>query len=234
MKKVSVYISIPLIIFITVTVSHSVQYWAKTYGESGNETAYTIKQTSDGGFIVVGETDSFGVGYRDFLILKLDSNGNVTWQKTYGGTNVDGFYKDTANSIHQTSDGGYIMIGLTGSFGAPVYDILVLKLDSNGDIDWQKRYGGYNSDWSYSILSTSDGGYIVAGGTDSFGAGGKDRWLLKLNSDGGISWQKTYGGSGGNDGAFYIQQTYDRGFGNNCITGCYDVTIRNFPITVKF
>jgi uncharacterized delta-60 repeat protein len=180
--------------------------WQKTYGGPNWDGAYSIQQTSDGGYIVAGFTYSFGAGDRDLWVLKLGPNGDVQWQKTYGGPNWDGAY-----SIQQTSDGGYIVAGFTYSFGAGNGDIWVLKLDPNGDVQWQKTYGGPSGDGAYSIQQTTDGGYIVAGWTSSFGAGNGDIWVLKLDPNGDVQWQKTYGGPSG-DGAYSIQQTTDGGY----------------------
>jgi uncharacterized delta-60 repeat protein len=180
--------------------------WQKTYGGSNEDYAYSIQQTSDGGFIVAGYTDSFGAGNRDYCVLKLDAAGNVIWQKTYGGSEWD-----YAHSIQQTSDGGFIVAGETTSFGVGSADIWVLKLDAAGNVIWQKTYGGSNEDYAYSIQQTSDGGFIVAGYTRSYGAGSDDIWVLKLDAAGNVIWQKTYGGSGG-ESAYSIQQTSDGGF----------------------
>ena len=180
--------------------------WQKTYSGAGVDYAFSIQQTSDGGYIIAGFTYSFGAGYSDFWVLKLDSSGNITWQKTYGGTSYD-----YAESIQQTSDGGYIVAGRTYSFGAGYVDIWVLKLDSSGNVSWQKTYGGSGYDEAYSIKQTSDGGYVVAGYTDSFGAGSDDIWVLKLDSSGSVIWQKTYGGPS-DDEARSIQQTSDGGY----------------------
>ncbi len=155
--------------------------WAETYGGTGIDWAYSIQQTSDGGYVVAGSTSSFGDTYGDVWILKLDSNGDIEWQKTYGGDDWD-----LANSIRQTSDGGYVVAGRTLSFGAGYRDVWILKLDSNGDIEWQKTYGGDNGETISSIQQTSDGGYVVAGVTGSFGAGLSDFWILKLDSNGNI------------------------------------------------
>ncbi len=174
--------------------------WQKTYGGSGWDSASSIQQTSDGGFIVAGYTNSFGAGYDDIWVLKLDESGNVQWQKTYGGSGWD-----SASSIQQTSDGGFIVAGWTNR------DIWVLKLDGNGNIQWQKTYGGSYGDYANSIQQTSDGGFILAGYTYSFGAGGSDIWVLKLDESGNVQWQKTYGGSS-DDRASSIQQTSDGGF----------------------
>jgi len=180
--------------------------WQKTYGGSGNEYGYSIQQTPDGGYIVAWGTASFGAGLRDAWVLKLDSNGNVTWQKAYGGSGYD-----FAGSIQQTADGGYIVEGYADSFGAGSYDAWVLKLDSNGNVTWQKTYGGSGSEVANSIQQTADGGYIVVGQTDSFGAGSYDAWVLKLDSNGNVTWQKTYGGSGSED-AHSIKQPADGGY----------------------
>jgi hypothetical protein len=178
--------------------------WQKTYGGSGPDSAYSVQQTSDGGYIVAGTTSSFGVGAYDVWVLKLDSTGGVTWQKAYGGF-------DTAHSVEQTSDGGYIVAGTTSSFVGGVYHVWVLKLNSTGAVTWQKAYGGHSDDGASCVEQTSDGGYIVAGYTTSFGAGGADVWVLKLDSTGGVTWQKTYGGSR-DDIANAVQQTTDGGY----------------------
>jgi hypothetical protein len=182
-------------------------YWARGYGGRGGDAAYCVQNTTDGGYIVAGCTNSFGAGGCDFWVLKLDSNGGVDWQKTYGGGD-----EDMAFSVQQTSDGGYIVAGQTSSFDEPWnWHAWILKLDSNGGVDWQKTYGGTHGDAAYSVHQTNDGGYIVAGVTDSFGSGGSDFWVLKLNSTGGVDWQNAYGGSS-TDIASYAQQTADGGY----------------------
>jgi uncharacterized delta-60 repeat protein len=180
--------------------------WAKSYGGTGEDRACSIQQTSDGGYIVAGKTQSFGARSEDFWGLKQNSNGSVAWQKRYGGAGGE-----SAHSIEQTADGGYVVSGHTDSFGAGDSDFWVLKLKGDGTISWQKAYGGAGEDWPSSIQQTSDGGYIVAGATQSFGAGWWDSWILKLNSDGTVCWQKRYGGTYG-DSASSIQQTGDGGY----------------------
>ena len=195
-------------IWILKLASNGDVFWDKTYG-TGSSTANCIRQTLDGGYIAAGETYSSGTGSADFWVLKLDANGDLQpgWpKKTYGGT-----YRDAANSIQQTSDGGYIVAGETSSSGANIPDFLILKLDSSGIVQWQKTYGESGYDIARSIQQTLDGGYIVAGETSSSGAGNADFWILKLNANGDIVWQKTYGGSN-DDIARSIQQTLDGGF----------------------
>jgi len=146
--------------------------WARVYGGQGDDFG-TFKRTSDGGYIIAGQTLSFGAGGGDLLVMKLDSNGNIQWQKTYGGPG-----QDLAYDVEETQDGGYIVGGGTGSFGAGGWDMWILKLDSHGNVQWQKTYGGWgvgidglNAEYVDNLLQTSDGGYIVVGGTTSYGAG---------------------------------------------------------------
>ena len=156
--------------------------WQKTYGGSNDDRADSIQQTADGGYIVAGSTSSSGAGGSDAWILKLNADGTVAWQKTYGGSN-----DDRADSIQQTADGGYIVAGSTSSSGAGGSDAWVLKLNAGGTVAWQKTYGGSNDDRAESIQQTADGGFIVAGSTSSFGAGGSDAWVLKTDYNGGIT-----------------------------------------------
>ncbi len=178
--------------------------WEKTFGGSDNDGAFSVQQTKDGGYIVAGGTRSSGAGRFDVYILKLDSNGKLQWEKTFGGSD-----DDMATSIQQTTDGGYIVAGY--SYGAQKFDVHILKLDSNGKLQWEKTFGGSDSDVAFSIQQTKDGGYIVAGSTRSSGVGGKDVYVLKLDSNGNIQWEKTFGGSK-DDEAFSIQQTKDGGY----------------------
>ncbi|HOQ40080.1 MAG TPA: Ig-like domain-containing protein [Fervidobacterium sp.] len=194
--------------------------WEKTFGGELPDRAYSIQQTEDGGYIVAGYTYSFDAGIIDVYILKLDADGGLVWQKTYGGTSID-----VAYSIQQTNDGGYIVVGNTQSSGAGNDNVYVLKLDSNGNLTWEKTFGGTESDYAYSVQQTKDGGYIVGGYTYSFGAGGADAYILKLNSDGDLTWQKTYGGNS-TDIAYCIQQTTDEGYivaGRTSLLGAHDV-----------
>ncbi len=181
------------------------EQWVKTYGGGGDDRAYAIQPTSDGGYVVVGYTESFGTGGCDVWVLKLSSGGDVEWQRAYGGWGYD-----WASSIQETSDGGYVVAGYTKSFGAGFYDIWVLKLDTGGDIEWQRTCGGAVNDYGRSILQTSDGGYVVSGCTYSVGSGYSDGLVVKLNSGGDIEWQRLYGGAD-YDFIRHIQETSDGG-----------------------
>jgi hypothetical protein len=200
--------------------------WQKCLGGTNDDRAYSIQQTSNGGFIVAGYTYSNdgdvsgNHGYWDTWVVKLNSSGDIEWQKCLGGTS-----DDYANSIQQTSDGGFIVAGRTNSNDGDVSanhggysDAWIVKLNSSGDIEWQKCLGGTSDDYANSIQQTSDSGFIVAGYTSSndgdvAGNHGvySDAWVVKLNSSGDIEWQKCLGGTSG-DYANSIQQTSDSGF----------------------
>lgn len=182
--------------------------WQRTYGDENEaDYPYCIQLTSDGGYIIAGITWSFGAGACDIWILKLTSYGDIEWQRTYGGSGDDW----VCESIHQTGDGGYIVGGSTTSFGAGSYDFWVLKLAANGDIEWQRTYGGKDSEYAFSIHPTEDGGYIIGGYTETHGAGHRDGWILKLSAAGNVEWQRTYGGEAGEICAV-IYPTHDGGY----------------------
>ena len=200
--------------------------WQNALGGFGDEGAFSIQQTNDGGYVAAGQANSFNGdvtgnhGNLDFWIVKLNTNGNLIWQKSLGGSDVD-----AATTIQQTQDGGYIVGGNTesndqqvaGNHGAT--DQWIVKLDAFGNIQWSKTYGGSRNDFVYSIRQTNDGGYITAGNTNSndgditnvhdivYG----DFWITKLDRRGNIVWQKTYGG-GDYDQANSIQLTSDGGY----------------------
>jgi cysteine-rich repeat protein len=149
--------------------------WNNTFGGSSSDLGQSVQQTSDGGYIIAGNTDSYGAGGGDAWLIKTDSSGNQQWSKTFGGSKYD-----TGLSVRQTSDGGYIMTGQTLSYGAGSYDAWVIKTDSSGSQQWMETFGGSSNDFGSSVQQTSDGGYIMAGNTWSFGAGSGDGWLVKL------------------------------------------------------
>lgn len=198
--------------------------WNKCLGGSSYDEAYAIQQTSDSGYIVAGfsvsdDGDVSGNhGSDDFWVVKLSGTGNIVWQKSLGGTLMDDAY-----SIDQTSDGGYIVIGesqsndgdATNNHGGS--DYWIIKLDSNGNLLWQKSLGGSGDDVPNSIRQTSDGGFIVAGSTLSNDGdvngnhGNWDYWIVKLNDTAAVEWQKCFGGTG-QDICYKIQETTDSGY----------------------
>ncbi|WP_054839716.1 PEGA domain-containing protein [Thermococcus sp. JCM 11816] len=166
--------------------------WQKTYGGKWNDWAKAVAVAPNGDIIVAGYTGSFGAGDWDVWVLRLDENGNIVWQKTYGG----GSNYDEANAIALTDNGDIIVTGETWSFGIGEIDVWVLRLDENGNVKWQKTYGGSDQDWANSVAIAPNGDVIVAGVTNSFGTNG-DMWVLRLDENGNVKWQKTYGGSNG-------------------------------------
>jgi len=178
--------------------------WIKTYG-SGGDVGFSVQQTLDGGYIIAGITWSFGADYEDVYLIKTDAYGNVEWTKTYGGNAGDQSY-----SVQQTQDGGYIIAGETES-GAGRHDVYLIKTDVYGNVEWTKTYGGGDWDLGCSVQQTQDGGYIIVGATESFGAGEFDVYLIKTDAYGNVEWTKTYGGSY-NDCGLSVQQTEDGGY----------------------
>jgi len=181
--------------------------WTKTYGGTDNDYVSFVQQTSDGGYIIAGITLSFGAGNYDLYLIKTNSSGNISWQRTYGGTEQENLL---FNSVRQTNDGGYVIAGYTKSFGAGNFDVYLIKTKTNGDTLWTKTYGGINDDVASTALQTTDGGYIIVGKTVSFGIG-IDIYLIKTDSNGNLLWNKTLGGIGQDEG-YDIQSTPDGGY----------------------
>lgn len=163
----------------------------KVYGGTGNERAHSVQQTVDGGFIIAGETTSFGAGAKDLFVMKINANGAVQWTKTYGES-----ANDDGNSvvIKQTSDLGYILTGRTESFGAgSLYDSYILKLNNLGVIQWEKRIPGSSWDQFRDVLELSTGEFLLTGSAATFVSGVNDAHLVKISSIGNLIWIKNIG-----------------------------------------
>jgi hypothetical protein len=180
--------------------------WNQTFGGVGDAELFSVAPTSDGGYVVAGYVSPVSGGENDALLFKTDSQGNLQWNQTYGGVG-----NDKAFSVIQAIDGGYVFAGYTDSCGVGGEDFWLVKTDSLGNILWNQTYGGGGIDEAYSVIQTIDGGYAIAGQTNSIGHGENDVWLVKTDSSGEMEWNQTYG-STANDGAYSLIQTSDGGY----------------------
>jgi len=187
-------------LLIVRTDSNGDSLWSKFYGSSEDDVGRSILQTQDGGFVIAGYK------YTDVWLLKTDSSGDTLWTKTYGGSDADRGY-----AAQITSDGGFIIVGSTRSFGSGSFDFFLIKTDSSGDTVWTKSYGGSNDERAYSVMQTSDDGYIIVGETTSFGSGNDDVWMVRTDSFGDTLWTKSFGGAESDEGHSVIQAS-DGGF----------------------
>ncbi len=181
--------------------------WSHTFGDQGDNKCQSVLQTGDGGYVLVGWKGVLHNGNYtdDFWLIRTDANGDSIWSRTVGGDAPEYAY-----SLQQTTDGGYIMGGMT--FGGPnTFDMALMRVSSTGDSLWARRYGGLNAERCYSVQQTTDGGYILAGYTLSFGHGNSDFWAIKTNAAGDSVWSHAYGGEGGEE-CTSVRQTLDGGY----------------------
>jgi len=240
--------------------------WTRTYGGSGEDIGKWVHETSDGGYIIVGWTNSYGAGAADAYLVRTDSSGNEVWHSAIGGSQdewiesacetSDGGYvltgtaysydlywqsndvylakadangneiwhkyfrwgtdstgaQEWAYSVQQTTDDGYIIVGFMNNYAQDTLtEVYLIKTDDSGNKEWSKTFGGPSDDCGNSVKQTSDGGYIIAGSTESFGAGASDVYLVKTDANGNEVWSKTFGGSSYDEG-YSVQQTTDGGY----------------------
>jgi hypothetical protein len=199
-------------------------FWSRTYGRDSLDYANSVQQTLDGGFIIAGTTRSFGAGSDDVYLIKTNGGGDTVWTRTYGGA-----VADEGLSVQQTRDSGYVIAGRTRSYGAGSFDMYLIKTNAVGDTLWTRTYGGTGTDAGLSVRQTTDGGYIVAGSTKSFGAGENDSYIVKTDSSGDTLWTRTFGAESV-DFAMAVRQTSDGGYivaGAACPSGTssYDICL---------
>ncbi|HKR06808.1 MAG TPA: T9SS type A sorting domain-containing protein [Bacteroidia bacterium] len=230
MKKIALLVS-SFLFLVSCSFGQEIE-WQNTIGGSLNDWLYSVQQTTDGGYILGGHSgsnisgdkteNSIGGTSWDYWVIKTDASGNIQWQNTIGGNDIDILY-----SIQQTNDGGYILGGYSvsnisgdkteNSIGGA--DYWIVKTDASGNILWQNTIGGNGDDWLNCVKQTTDGGYILAGHSVSgssgdkseINMGGDDYWIVKTDASGNIQWENTIGGNI-SDAIYSIQQTADGGY----------------------
>ena len=178
---------------------------SRTFGGVGDDEGYSVQQTADGGYIIVGLTSSFGSGSADIYLVKTNASGDTLWTRAYGGSRFDEGY-----AVQQTPDGGYVVAGAV-CLASDTEDVYLMRTNPSGDTLWTRTYGGSGCDEGNSLRVTTDGGYIIAGITESFGSRSADVYLIKTNASGDTLWTRTYGGPS-YDEAYSVQQTTDGGY----------------------
>ena len=159
------------------SVCASSPLWSRTYGTRGGEIAYSVIETSDGGYTIAGGTVFIDTEGKDFWLVKTDAEGNMQWNRTYSGEGDEWAY-----SVVETSDGGYAIAGYTKSFDAQIMDFWLVKTDSTGTPEWNRTYVGAASGVAHSVIQTSDGGFALVG----------DAFFVKTDAQGNMQWNKTY------------------------------------------
>ena len=194
-------------IYLTRTDEHGNIFWSTNIGGSSYDQGNSLKQTTDGGFIIGGYSRSFGniLGDQMYLV-KTNENGEELWTKAYGGNQ-----EDRGEEVIQTSDGGYLLIGATKSYGSGSNDIYLVKTDENGEQEWASTYGGLESDKGQSIIEVDGEGYVFTGSSYNVANNTADIVLTKINYGGDVIWSK-YFGENQFDVGFALQQTSDGGF----------------------
>ncbi|GAB6182091.1 hypothetical protein JCM14036_34100 [Desulfotomaculum defluvii] len=193
-------------VYLVKTDAAGQQKWQRTLGGSSDDSAKWVEETSDGGYILVGETNSSGAGDKDIYLIKTNDQGKLQWEQTFGGKNLD-----TGVQVLETKDGDYLLAGQTSSTKTGGLDIYLAKVDSKGKKLWTKTLGGSGLDCVNFLQETSDGGYLLAGETSTSNPTGSDAYLIKIDTSGNQQWQKTYRGNGWAV-AKSVQQYQDGGF----------------------
>lgn len=193
-------------VWLVKTDASGIEEWNQAFGGSNEDIGWSVQQTSDGGYIITGSTESFGSGDEDMWLIKTDAFGTEEWNQTFGGAS-----EDWGRSVRQTADGGYIVAGATISQGNGYWDGWILKTDARGNEAWSHTFGGSLFDRLYSARQTADGGYVFAGDSQSFGLGNDDVWIFKTDAGGNQEWGHTFGTSNWESANLAIQ-TADGGY----------------------
>jgi len=196
--------------------------WSRTYGGGSGDVCTSIIQTADGGFAMAGTTESFGAGDGDFWLVRTNAEGESLWSRTFDG---EGY--DACHSLIQTADGGFALAGENLFIPAAGYSVWLVRTNAEGDSLWSRTYGGRRNDYCTSIIQTADGGFALAGYTNSLGAGRFDFWLVRTNAQGDSLWSRTFG-AGNDEQCCSIIQTADGGFALAGTTESFGAGVRDF------
>ena len=193
-------------IFVIKTDAQGNLEWQRSYGDAQDETANSIDISIGGGFIISGEVINENTGFSLCYLIKIDNEGGLDWSNTFGGNQ-----NDNGLSVISTNDAGFAITGMTRSLGDSNGDVWLIKVNSNGEIEWERTYGGDDTEYGRTIQQTVDGGYIIIGQTESFGLGYNDAYLIKTDSQGNEIWSQTFGGQGTDQGR-QVVNTLDEGY----------------------
>lgn len=202
-------------IYVVRTDSLGDTLWTRTIGGSGDDYGRAVALASGGGFVICGTTDSYGFGYTDMYVVRLDANGNLLSSRPFGGT-----AGDVGAAVIRTTDNGFLAVGSTGSFGSGYSSVYAVRLSAAGDSLWARTYGGSSADFGRAAVNAIDGGFVLAGRTASYGAGFYDAYIVKIDADGNFVWENTFGTSS-DDYAHSIMAAMD---GTYMISGFSEVS----------
>jgi hypothetical protein len=211
--------------------------WNKTFGGMLDDAAYSVQQTTDGGYIIGGYTKSYGIAVWTPWLLKTDSNGEEQWNKTYTYYSLP-YLSGFIHSVQQTNDGGYILgcsfvntsrqqsemlLPSSDSSRGYLSVMMLIKTDASGKEQWNRTYAGIEYSWCYCVRQTTDGGFIATGGGNASSSGSINVYLLKTSSDGAMQWLKMYGTSEMDEEGRWVEQTADGGYIISGLSDCnYD------------
>ena len=201
----TLYSFVFIILFVKICNSQ-VNSFQLSYGESGNDVINSVASLGERGYLLFGTTNNFLSNRTDLILIRINAEGVILWINRYGGAG-----DETAEHVESTADNGYILSASTTSFGAGNSDLLLIKTDANGIVTWSRTFGGSANDFSACIKEVPEGGYIVAGRTQSFGQGGDDGYLIRINNQGNLIWSNSYG-TINNERFYYVNNTADSGF----------------------
>ncbi|MCX7784699.1 MAG: PKD domain-containing protein [candidate division WOR-3 bacterium] len=204
-------------VWLIKTDSMGIEQWNRIFGGTSDDYGYSVQQTADRGYIITGTTESFGAGGADIWLIKTDSLGNEQWRKTFGGTS-----DDYGASVQQTPDGGYILTGSITTGGANGTDVLLIKTNSTGNMQWNKNFHKNEEDYGMEVKRTADNGYIIVGWTYFVDNDNIDVWLIKTDVSGNMQWNKTFD-KADEDYGYSVQQTTDGGYIITGYTYSYDL-----------